>query len=400
MPHGVLKVAFASHLSCLDGGAQRCLLEAAIALKQDGRVEPLVTVPSDGALSAALRVESVRCQVLPTPWWALHAGGPVLRVLRLGLTRRSWRSLAIARSTVHWSRWLRVERPDVVVTNTAVIPAPALACAMVGIPHVWWVHEFVTKDHGLRFVLGEALSQRLMGRLSRLMVVNSGAVRDYFSPSIGADKMRVIYQGIVGFKPSPNTVDSVGLRVLLMGIVSPSKGASVALEAAGILKTEQMRFRMRLVGPINASYRKKLERLAADLDVADRVEVVGATRTPQAEFEWANVVLTCSRCEAFGRATVESLKSGRPVVGTRSGGTPELISDGFDGLLFTPGRPQELAAALRRVAEEPGLLATLSKNAGVGTRDRFTIESEVDELVAVLRAAAAQETLDARKARR
>ena len=109
---------------------------------------------------------------------------------------------------------------------------------------------------------------------------------------------------------------------------------------------------------------------------------------PQAEFAWANVVLMCSDSEAFGRVTVEALKSGRPVVGTRSGGTTESISDGVNGLLFPPGNAQELASALRRLATEPGLLARLSDNAAASVHGRFTIESEVDGLVAVLRAAA------------
>jgi glycosyltransferase involved in cell wall biosynthesis len=98
----------------------------------------------------------------------------------------------------------------------------------------------------------------------------------------------------------------------------------------------------------------------------------------------------CSDAEAFGRVTVEALKSGRPVIGTRSGGTPELICDGVNGFLFEPGNARQLAAALRRLASEPGLLERLSNNASVGTRDRFTLDGYVEEFVDVLSAAAAR----------
>ena len=107
---------------------------------------------------------------------------------------------SIARSAVPWFRWLRAERPDVVVTNTAVIPTPALASAMAGVPHVWWLHEFVTKDHGLRYTLGEPASQRAIGWLSKLVVTNSRAVQDHFSPPIPREKMRVVHQGIRRFR--------------------------------------------------------------------------------------------------------------------------------------------------------------------------------------------------------
>ena len=53
--------------------------------------------------------------------------------------------------------------------------------------------------------------------------------------------------------------------------------------------------------------------------------------------EQADIGLTCSRNEAFGRTTVEALLMGKPVIGTNTGGTVDLISDGVDGLLYPPG---------------------------------------------------------------
>jgi glycosyltransferase involved in cell wall biosynthesis len=286
--------------------------------------------------------------------------------------------------------WLRAERPDVVVTSTATIATPALASALARIPHVWWLQEFVTKDHGLSYMLGEPLSQRSIGWLSKVVVANSNAVKDHFSPPIPSEKMRVIYYGIRGGDTTPNRIDLPTLRVLLLGWQTPTKGQKLALEATGILNSGPLRIQLRLVGPIGAAYRDELQELAARLAISDQVEIRDATATPQDEFAWANVVLMCSDNEAFGRVTVEALKSGRPVIGTRSGGTTELISDGVDGLLFEPADPQDLACALRRLATEPGLLALMSHNARVGTRNRFTVESEVDAFVDVLASAAAR----------
>ena len=386
-----LKVVFASHGSTLDGGAERSLLEIAVALKRDGRVHPLVTVPREGPLAAALRAESIPATVLPTPWWARRDA--------TGAARRFQVAHAIGRSVVPWARWLRDVRPDVVVTNTAVIPTPALACKPAGVPHVWWLHEFVTRDHGLSYVLGEPLSQRSVGRLSAVVMANSRAVRDHFSPPIAAHKTRVIYPGVEGFDATPNTVDPLGLRVLLLGRLTRAKGVALALEAASSLRDEGTTVLLRLVGPISATFKEELDRLVAALGIADSVEIRGATMAPQAEFAWANVVLMCSLEEAFGRVTVEALKSGRPVVGSRSGGTPELIREGMNGLLFSPGDPRELASVLRRLAKEPGLLAALSANASADVRDRFTIAEEVDRLVAVFETAVSRKSKAERSAR-
>ena len=240
------------------------------------------------------------------------------------------------------------------MTNTAVIPVPAVAAALTGVPHVWWLREFVTRDHDLAYIFGEALSQRVIGRCSRRVIANSHAVRRHYSPPIPAVKMRVLYQGITGFEPTPNVVARPEIRALMLGHVTPTKGVEVAVEAAGILRSAAagsfgrpapVDLRLRLVGPIGSDYRRRLERLIAERGLEGSVEIAGFSSSPRTELAWANVLLVCSDNEAFGRVTVEALKSGRPVVGSRSGGTPELITHGVNGLLFAPGNAAELAGA-------------------------------------------------------
>jgi glycosyltransferase involved in cell wall biosynthesis len=392
MSETCLKVVLASHGASLGGGAERSLLELAIALKQDGRVDPVVTVPSKGALDDALREASIQTVVLRTPSWAPYYPDEFRSSVPFGgLIKISRRTLAIARHSLPWVRWLRTERPDVVLTSTATIPLPAFASELVDIPHIWWLQEFVTKGHGLRYMFGEPLSQRWIGWLSTLVVANSNAVLNHYSPPIRREKMRVIYYGIPGFSAGPNRIDLPALRVLLLGRQTPAKGQHLALKAVSILKSEPIQIALRLVGSIGAAYQDELQGLASKLGISDSVEILDATSTPQDEFAWANVVLMCSESEAFGRVTVEALKSGRPVVGARSGGTPEIVSDGFNGFLFGPGNSEELATALRRLGSEPRLLARMSENARASTQGLFTLENEVDAFIDVLASAAAQQ---------
>jgi glycosyltransferase involved in cell wall biosynthesis len=64
-------------------------------------------------------------------------------------------------------------------------------------------------------------------------------------------------------------------------------------------------------------------------------------------------VLPSEWYEVFGMSIVESFALGKPVVAARIGGIPELIDEGQDGLLFTPGDADELAACLRRLWHDP-----------------------------------------------
>jgi glycosyltransferase involved in cell wall biosynthesis len=73
--------------------------------------------------------------------------------------------------------------------------------------------------------------------------------------------------------------------------------------------------------------------------------------------------------------TVEALKRGRPVIGTNTGGTAELIDHGVNGSLYPPGDIEALAASIERFARDPALLVACS-DAALASNDRFKVEDE------------------------
>ena len=75
----------------------------------------------------------------------------------------------------------------------------------------------------------------------------------------------------------------------------------------------------------------------------------------------------------------EARATGIPVVASRLGGMAEMVRDGVDGLLFAPGDDRALAAALRRLATEEGLLDRLRE----GNRPPRWIDDEVGDLRSV-----------------
>jgi glycosyltransferase involved in cell wall biosynthesis len=167
---------------------------------------------------------------------------------------------------------------------------------------------------------------------------------------------------------------------------SCSSGVRTRRSAIGSLD-ERVPVTLRLTGAISSAYLAELRELAERLGVTARLEVCDHVETPDDHLDWCNVLLMCSHAEAFGRVTVEALKGGRPVIGSRSGGTLELITDGVDGLLFTPGDVDDLAGAIARLATEPGLLRLMSDAALDLNRDRYTIDHEIGQFVEILEAA-------------
>src|SRR5262249_52328945 len=154
--------------------------------------------------------------------------------------------------------------------------------------------EFVSRDHDLAYLFGEPLSQRLIGSLSRVVVANSNAVANHFSPPIDPEKMQVVSYGIDMEPAGANHVEPGALRLLLLGHQTPRKGSELAVRALAAAESGPSPISLRLVGSITPEYRRHLLEVAAELHVADRVELLGFTSTPWEHLEWANVVLMCS----------------------------------------------------------------------------------------------------------
>ena len=117
--------------------------------------------------------------------------------------------------------------------------------------------------------------------------------------------------------------------------------------------------------------------------------MIGHTEDPLPYFGEAHVALMCSRQEAFGRVTVEAMKMGRPVIGVNSGGTPELVRDGFNGFLYTPGDLKDLADKIEILCADRERTRRLGLQAREWATRPFNQAQYGRDMLAVLREAVA-----------
>ncbi|MDX1973389.1 MAG: glycosyltransferase, partial [Candidatus Sumerlaeia bacterium] len=97
-----------------------------------------------------------------------------------------------------------------------------------------------------------------------------------------------------------------------------------------------------------------LKALVQELGIANRVELLGPTATPLEDLQRAVVLVHPSHEEGLPNAVLEALVSNVPIVATHVGGTPELVQGlTHYGKLVSPKAPEELAAALRQVLQDP-----------------------------------------------
>lgn len=116
----------------------------------------------------------------------------------------------------------------------------------------------------------------------------------------------------------------------------------------------------------------RLRALARELGIAERVRFLGWQDQPAPFLAAADAVALPSIHEPLGNGILEAWALGKPVVAAASEGPSWVVADGRDGLLHPPGDVAALAAALRRLRDEPGLAARLRAGAASTLASRFS----------------------------
>ena len=187
------------------------------------------------------------------------------------------------------------------------------------------------------------------------------------------DKLRIVHCGldVSRFGAVDRSGRNGPLRILNVGRAVPVKGQSLLVEAIAELGRQGVDARLTVVGdgPQAAELRDSATRLA----VAGQVEFAGAVGQDEilAYYRRADVFALPSFAEGLPVVLMEAMATGLPVVASRIAGIPELVEDGVSGLLVTPGRRDELVAALAAL-----LCATPERRAEMGAAGRSRVEAE------------------------
>lgn len=118
---------------------------------------------------------------------------------------------------------------------------------------------------------------------------------------------------------------------------------------------------------------RRLRALAAELGVADRVDLLGrvAHDAAPALIASADVVACTPWYEPFGMVPLEAMSCARPVVGSAVGGLLDSVADGETGVLVSPRDVGSIAAGLRRVLDDPALAARMGAAGRARVEQRF-----------------------------
>jgi starch synthase len=248
-----------------------------------------------------------------------------------------------------------------------------LASMLYGIPHVMTMHSlealrpWKAEQLGGGYQISTWCERVSAASAAAVVAVSDGMRADITAayPEIPAERIRVIRNGIdtTEYRPDPGTgvlerhgIDTSRPYVIFVGRITRQKGVPVLLRAASMLVPQAQ-----LVLCAGQADTPELEAEVTELVAGLRASRSGVVWIPEMLpkreviqlLTHATVFACPSVYEPLGIVNLEAMACGTAVVGSRTGGIPEVVADGQTGLLVPPGEPEPLADALNALIREP-----------------------------------------------
>lgn len=346
-----------------------------------------VARPAFAALSPAWRCTFV---VAPLPAWlasVLKRSWPARQLLG-----HLWQALAARRAVVSNQR---IHPIEIIETHSYNLPAFFLLTARSR-PRILTrvsttLGQMVAISPMRSRILGwEAALERNVIRRSDALVTHSVQHRDAICTDEGHNPAHfaIVPHGLVDpGEPAP-AAPAAQVEFLFVGRFESRKGIDVLLAAIPQVAAACPSAIFTVAGSHG-------DKIAWSSFIAEHPGLVG-TRvfapgrvSPEelvALYSRCSVLVAPSRYESFGLIYVEAMSHGKPVIGCRAGGIPDVVTDGVTGLLAEPGDVTTLAACMIRLAGDAALRASLGANARHDFVTRFSADVMTRQSIALYRA--------------
>ena len=361
------------------GGAELCLIDIAKPYQNDC----LVGLFADGSFKDLLEKNHIPVQVLTSQ---------AIQVKKESSLTQGLASITQIAPLIN--KVVKIARNyDLIYANTQkALVVGAIASFFSNRPLVFHLHDILSPEHFSQ--TNRRIAVTLANRAS-LIIVNSQASKKAFIEAGGkADKVEIVYNG---FDPQNYLTQESEIKQLrekleledkfIVGHFSrlaPWKGQHILIEAIAKCPPEVT---VILVGDAlfgEQDYVKQLHQQIDKLQLQNRVKFLGfRDDIPLLMAACDLVAHTSTAPEPFGRVIVEAMLSGTPVVAAASGGAVELVTDGINGFLATPGNPQELTEVINTCLSDKQKTAAIAETARNTASQRFNV-ANIDRQIAQL----------------
>ena len=289
-------------------------------------------------------------------------------------------------------RCLRALQPSIVHSRNVGTLDTVFVSRLAGVPvrvhgeHGWDVHD----------LHGTSRKYRLMRRLcsplvTRFVTVSSDlAAWLQRSVGIGGERITQIVNGVDCERFYPGVARAVrypllpaipgdALVVGNVGRLEVVKGQDLLIRAWPEVErlTARIGRPLRLILVGDGSQRAHLEALARELGIGERVVFAGQRVDVPAVLRAMDVFVSPSLNEGISNTVLEAMATGLPVVATRVGGNPEVVTEGVTGRLLDAQEPRELATAIADIVRSDSVRESMATASRRHALERFGLDGMV-----------------------
>lgn len=238
--------------------------------------------------------------------------------------------------------------------------------------------------------------ENIVNRFTDGVLVNSQALKEdvLCRENISPDKVHLIHNGvdIQKYTITDKNVEfwvkqkkqELGIpeKAPVIGMVAnlfPYKGYHDFIMAASEVHRSYPEARFLCIGE-DWGIQRQLEKLSSQLGIRDNLLFTGYVPDIPKMLHGLNIQVSASHEEGFSNAILEGMASGKPIIATAVGGTPEAILDKSSGLLVPPKVSGALADAITALLKNPDFAAQLGANARKRVEEHFSMEKMLDKL--------------------
>lgn len=351
------------------GGAELCLIDIA----KPYRDRCLVGLFADGSFKNLLLENQIPVEVLTTDEIQVRKESSLAQ----GLNSLTQIAPLIAKVVQ------KARNYDLIYANTQkALVVGALASFFSRRPLVYHLHDILSSEHFSQ--INRSIAVACANRAS-LVIANSKASKAAFVAAGGRPEItEIVYNG---FEPKSYQIPEFDISQIRQQMrleqqfvvghfsrLAPWKGQHILIEALAQCPQEVTAI---FVGDAlfgEQDYVQHLHRMVTELKIDNRVKFLGfRSDIPLLMAACDLVAHTSTSPEPFGRVIVEAMLSGTRVVAAKAGGATELVQEGINGFLVTPGKPQELAQVILTCLQEKERTAEIAKKARIAASQRFDV---------------------------
>ena len=285
--------------------------------------------------------------------------------------------------------FIKANGMEVVVANLGKEYWPAtIAAKLAGVEIVLFRHQLDPVKSATTWLINNAVA--------KVIAVTHAVKEVMITSGIQAGKIEVIhpgqdvrrFQSCVPYRAAVRAEYNIAdedIVIAAAGKLHPGKGVYELLDAVRQLTATRQNLKVMYIG--DGEERQRLPDRAKELRMADRVIMTGYRSDIDRLFSAIDIFALPSKgYESFGMVLIEAMAAGKPVIGTATGGIPEIIVDNQTGLLVTPGSVDELAKAIERLIAEPGFRQRLIAAGQQTVKENFTDTASASKVAAILEA--------------